>query len=119
METTSNENNNTNSVSNNNNNNITNNSLPELRLDILHGFGADFDLPIRENLVFVNRAICYPIGRHIILRDILSPKNESRQNEEIFIYLDDETINVICLNVSRDNYLLFIYFNIIIFLFFN
>ena len=109
METTSNENNNTNSVSNNNNNNnITNNSLPELRLDILHGFGADFDLPIRENLVFVNRAICYPIGRHIILRDILSPKNESRQNEEIFIYLDDETINVTCLNVSRDNYLLLI-----------
>ncbi len=79
----------------------------EVRLDILKGFGADFDTETRENLIFVNRALCHPVGKHIILRNILS-ESDNMNNNELFIYLEKEVINISCLNVSKDNYLLLI-----------
>jgi len=89
----------------------------ELRLDILKGFGADLNTKISENLIFVNKALVHPIGHHIILRNFyqneeIFQKNEKNenfsQNNEIFIYLDDNIIEINSLNVSRDNYLLLI-----------
>ena len=78
---------------------------PELRLDILKGFGADLDINTRENLLFINRGLIYPIGKHIMIRDILTTEGSSK-NDVMFIYLDDNIENVTCLNSSRDNYLL-------------
>ena len=83
----------------------TNTYEPELRLDILKGFGADLDLSTRENLLFINRALVYPIGKHLLLRDILTSEGNSK-NDVMFIYLDDDIENITCLNTSRDNYLL-------------
>ena len=80
---------------------------PELRLDILKGFGADLDLSTRENLLFINRALIYPIGKHLILRDILTSEGNLK-NDIMFIYLDDDIENVTCLNSSFDKYLLLV-----------
>ena len=80
---------------------------PELRLDILKGFGADLDISTRENLLFVNRTLIYPIGKHLILRDILT-NGGNLKNDIMFIYLDDDIQNVTCLNSSFDNYLLLV-----------
>ena len=81
---------------------------PELRIDILKGFGADLDLKMGENILFVNRALVYPIGRHLILRNIFTTENELSRNNEIFIYLDDDIIQATCINVSSDKYLLLV-----------
>ena len=80
---------------------------PELRLDILKGFGADLDISTRENLLFVNRTLIYPIGKHLILRDILI-NGGNLKNDIMFIYLDDDIENVTCLNSSFDKYLLLV-----------
>ena len=81
---------------------------PELRIDILKGFGADLNTQMGENLLFVNRALVYPIGRHLILRNIFTTENELSRNNEIFIYLDEDIIQATCINVSMDKYLLLV-----------
>ena len=81
---------------------------PELRIDILKGFGADLNTKMGENLLFVNRALVYPIGRHLILRNIFTTENELSRNNEIFIYLDENIIEATCINVSMDKYLLLV-----------
>ena len=82
--------------------------IPELRLDILKAFGADLNAPVRENLIFVNKALCYPIGHHIALRDIYTVDNDAHKNDLMFIYLENEVIQTTSLNVSYDNYLLLV-----------
>ena len=81
--------------------------IPELRIDILKAFGADLNTPTRENLVFVNNVLCYPVGHHIALRDISSSSDTHRTNI-MFIYLEPEILQITSLNVSQDSYLLLV-----------
>ena len=77
-----------------------------LRLDILKSFGADLDTPTRENIIFVNKALIYQCGRHLTLRDIFLRDNDMHKNDQLFILMDDDVINITCLNSSRDGFLL-------------
>ena len=80
-----------------------------IRMDILKSFGADFDGATRENIVFVNKALVYPCGRHLSLRDLfLRGDNDMHKNEQIFIFMDDDVKNINCLNASQDGYLLLV-----------
>jgi len=80
-----------------------------IRMDILKSFGADFDGVTRENIVFVNKALVYPCGRHLSLRDLfLRGDNDMHKNEQIFIFMDDDVKNINCLNASQDGYLLLV-----------
>ena len=82
--------------------------IPELRLDILKAFGADLNTSTRENLVFVNKVLCYPVGHHIALRDIYNSSGDNHKNDIMFIYLENEVLEINSLNVSNDNYLLLV-----------
>ena len=42
----------------------------QLRMDILKAFGADLNTNTRDNILFVNKALLYPCGRHLALRDL-------------------------------------------------
>ena len=80
-----------------------------LRFDILKSFGADLDTQTRENIVFVNKALIYQCGRHLVLKDIfLRDDNDMHQNDQLFILIDDDVINITCLNSSKDGYLLLV-----------
>ena len=80
-----------------------------LRFDILKSFGADLDTQTRENIVFVNKALIYQCGRHLVLKDIfLRDDNDMHQNDQLFILIDDDVINITCLNASKDGYLLLV-----------
>ena len=79
-----------------------------LRLDILKSFGADLDTPTRENIIFVNKALIYQCGRHLTLRDIFLRDNDMHKNDQLFILMDDDVINITCLNSSRDGFLLLV-----------
>ena len=80
-----------------------------IRMDILKSFGADFDGDTRENIVFVNKALVYPCGRHLSLRDLfLRGDNDMHKNDQIFIFMDDDVKNINCLNVSQDGFLLLV-----------
>ena len=82
--------------------------IPELRVDILKAFGADLNTSTRENLVFVNKVLCYPVGHHIALRDIYNSSGDNNKNDIMFIYLENEVVEINSLNVSNDNYLLLV-----------
>ena len=78
-----------------------------LRLDLLKSFGADLDTPTRENIIFVNKALIYQCGRHLALRDIfLRGDNDMHKNDQLFIFMEEDVINITCLNASKDGYLL-------------
>ena len=80
-----------------------------LRLDLLKSFGADLDTQTRENIIFVNKALIYQCGRHLALRDIfLRGDNDMHKNDQLFILMDEDVINITCLNVSKDGYLLLV-----------
>ena len=80
-----------------------------IRMDILKSFGADFDGETRENIVFVNKSLVYPCGRHLAIRDLfVRGDNDMHKNDQIFIFMDDDVKNINCLNVSTDGYLLLV-----------
>ena len=80
-----------------------------IRIDILKSFGADFDGDTRENIVFVNKALIYPCGRHLALRDLFSrADNDMHKNDQIFIFMNNDVTKINCLNVSSDGYLLLV-----------
>lgn len=79
----------------------------EVRLDILRAFGADLNTTTYPNLIFVNNGLCYPVGKHIAIRDVFSSE-DSHHNDLMFIYLEDDVNKITTLNVSRDNYLLLV-----------
>ena len=79
-----------------------------LRLDLLKSFGADLDTPMRENIIFVNKALIYQCGRHLALRDIFLRDNDMHKNDQLFILMEDDVINITSLNSSRDGYLLLV-----------
>jgi len=80
-----------------------------LRLDLLKSFGADLDTPTRENIIFVNKALIYQCGRHLALRDIfLRGDNDMHKNDQLFIFMEEDVINITCLNASKDGYLLLV-----------
>ena len=80
-----------------------------LRLDLLKSFGADLDTQTRENIIFVNKALIYQCGRHLILRDIfLSGDNDMHKNDQLFIFMEEDVINITCLNASKDGFLLLV-----------
>ena len=80
-----------------------------VKIDILKSFGADFNGETRENIIFVNKALIYLCGRHLVLRDIfLRGDNDMHKNDQIFIFMDDDVKNINCLNVSHDGYLLLV-----------
>ena len=58
----------------------------EVRLDILRAFGADLNTTTYPNLIFVNNGLCYPVGKHIAIRDVFSSE-DSHRNDLMFIYL--------------------------------
>ena len=78
-----------------------------IRMDILKSFGADLDGDTRENIIFVNKALIYPCGRHLALRDLfLRGDNDMHKNDQLFILMEDDIKSINCLNVSQDGYLL-------------
>ena len=79
-----------------------------LRLDLLKSFGADLDTQTRENIMFVNKALIYQCGRHLALRDIFIRENDIHRNDQLFILMEDDVINITSLNSSRDGYLLLV-----------
>ena len=80
-----------------------------IRIDILKAFGADLDGETRENIIFVNKALIYPCGRHLALRDLfLRGDNDMHKNDQLFILMEDNIKNINCLNVSQDGYLLLV-----------
>ena len=79
-----------------------------LRLDLLKSFGADLDTPMRENIIFVNKALIYQCGRHLALRDIFLRDNDMHKNDQLFILMEDDVINITSLNSSKDGYLLLV-----------
>ena len=45
----------------------------QLKMDILKAFGADLNnSKTRDNILFVNKALIYPCGKHLALRDLSS-----------------------------------------------
>ena len=80
-----------------------------IRMEILKSFGADLDGDTRENIIFVNKALIYPCGRHLALRDLfLRGDNDMHKNDQIFILMEDDVKNINCLNASQDGYLLLV-----------
>ena len=83
----------------------------QLKMDILKAFGADLNnLSIRDNILFVNKALIYPCGKHLSLRDLsnINDNIDSHKNEQLFIFLEQDVKEINCLNVSRDSYLLLV-----------
>lgn len=81
----------------------------QLRMDILKAFGADLNTNTRDNILFVNKALLYPCGRHLALRDLtISDIHDSHKNEQLFIFLESDVKEINCLNVSKDSYLLLV-----------
>ena len=81
----------------------------QLRMDILKAFGADLNTNTRDNILFVNRALLYPCGKHLALRDLsIRGENDSHKNEQLFIFLENDIKEINCLNVSKDSYLLLV-----------
>ena len=81
----------------------------QLRMDILKAFGADLNTNTRDNILFVNKALLYPCGRHLALRDLtISNIHDSHKNEQLFIFLESDVKEINCLNVSKDSYLLLV-----------
>ena len=81
----------------------------QLRMDILKAFGADLNTNTRENILFVNKALLYPCGKHLALRDLsIRGENDSHKNEQLFIFLENDIKEINCLNVSKDSYLLLV-----------
>lgn len=80
-------------------------------MDILKAFGADLNnSKTRDNILFVNKALIYPCGKHLALRDLSSMNDniDSHKNEQLFIFLEQDIKEINCLNVSRDSYLLLV-----------
>ena len=87
------------------------NPKSQLKMDILKAFGADLNNPsTRDNILFVNKALIYPCGRHLSLRDLsnINDNTDSHKNEQLFIFLEQDIKEINCLNVSRDSYLLLV-----------
>ena len=83
----------------------------QLKMDILKAFGADLNnSKTRDNILFVNKALIYPCGKHLALRDLSSMNDniDSHKNEQLFIFLEQDIKEINCLNVSRDSYLLLV-----------
>ena len=81
----------------------------QLRMDILKAFGADLNTNTRDNIIFVNKALLYPCGKHLALRDLsIRGENDSHKNEQLFIFLENDIKEINCLNVSKDSYLLLV-----------
>ena len=83
----------------------------QLKMDILKSFGADLNTPTRDNILFINKALLYPCGRHLSLKDLsyTSESNiDSHKNEQLFIFLENDIKEINCLNVSKDSYLLIV-----------
>ena len=83
----------------------------QLKMDILKAFGADLNNPTtRDNILFVNKALIYPCGKHLSLRDLsnIDDNSDSHKNEQLFIFLEQDVKEINCLNVSRDSYLLLV-----------
>ena len=81
----------------------------QLRMDILKAFGADLNTNTRENILFVNKALLYPCGKHLALRDLsIRRETDSHKNEQLFIFLENDIKEINCLNVSKDSYLLLV-----------
>ena len=81
----------------------------QLRMDILKAFGADLNTNTRDNILFVNKALLYPCGKHLALRDLsIRGENDSHKNEQLFIFLENDIKEINCLNVSKDSYLLLV-----------
>ena len=79
----------------------------QIRMDILKAFGADLNTNTRDNILFVNKALLYPCGRHLALRDLsIHGENDSHKNEQLFIFLENDVKELNCLNVSKDSNLL-------------
>jgi len=75
----------------------------------LKAFGADLNTNTRDNILFVNKALLYPCGRHLALRDLtISDIHDSHKNEQLFIFLESDVKEINCLNVSKDSYLLLV-----------
>ena len=87
------------------------NSKSQLKMDILKAFGADLNnKSTRDNILFVNKALIYPCGKHLALRDLsnINDNTDSHKNEQLFIFLEQDVKEINCLNVSRDSYLLLV-----------
>ncbi len=87
------------------------NPKSQIKMDILKAFGADLNKPsTRDNILFVNKALIYPCGRHLSLRDLsnINDNTDSHKNEQLFIFLEQDIKEINCLNVSRDSYLLLV-----------
>ena len=87
------------------------NPKSQLKTDILKAFGADLNNPsTRDNILFVNKALIYPCGRHLSLRDLsnINDNTDSHKNEQLFIFLEQDIKEINCLNVSKDSYLLLV-----------
>ena len=81
----------------------------QLKMDILKAFGADLNTNTRDNILFVNKALLYPCGKHLSLRDLsIRGENDSHKNEQLFIFLENDIKEINCLNVSKDSYLLLV-----------
>ena len=84
------------------------NEKSQLKMDILKAFGADLNNnSTRDNILFVNKALIYPCGKHLALRDLsnIDDNSDSHKNEQLFIFLEPDVKEVNCLNVSRDSFL--------------
>ncbi|MGL4951484.1 MAG: hypothetical protein ACRC4L_00715, partial [Mycoplasma sp.] len=80
------------------------------RLDLLKAFGADFKWGIKDCIFFAGEsgnAIIYPVGHHIAIRDIFV-REELRKNDIMFIYNDDDVLNVTSMNTTKDYSLLWV-----------
>ena len=87
------------------------NEKSQLKMDILKAFGADLNNnSTRDNILFVNKALIYPCGKHLALRDLsnIDDNSDSHKNEQLFIFLEQDVKEINCLNVSRDSYLLLV-----------
>lgn len=75
----------------------------ELKLDIINAIGADTNTPYKNPVSYItkNRYILYPVGHHILIRDITT-NDPSRHNNINFIYLEKESARVTSLSVSQD-----------------
>ena len=81
----------------------------QLRMDILKAFGADLNTNTRENILFANKALIYPCGKHLTLRDLsVRGDNDTHKNEQLFIFMENDTKEINCLNTSNDSCLLMV-----------
>ena len=83
----------------------------QLKMDILKAFGADLNNSnTRDNILFANKALIYPCGKHLALRDLsnIYDNSDTHKNDQLFIFLEQDIKEINCLNVSRDSYLLLI-----------